>query len=907
MDNTPVTPPAEAIAGILRESRGVESASIIEGEWIRIEGQNRSLLICTNAKRTQSKGQLNRGAELLNSTDVGVLFIDSPRLFILSTGDRPRGNIDVLGWSEEEITATLSEIVSKLLQEGFDEYPDISFRDLTRLFSALLSPADEAPSGEVKTRPSQEQNGFLPPLPLKLETSIIDLVVSWLLRGDPQSIADFGSGGDALTTTLADCGHEVANLYLVDLPNHIARVGRLTSAYRHSETYLGDAYNVSYSTFFGKDQSQKVLKQFTDEENNESDLISPDEGFDVVVSGLIPDTIQGADEEIRNRVSELGMSSPYTGLSTYLAVEGMQHLAEGGRGAFFLTLGQMVHFDILKRAIDTGRVHSVLLIGKPGEMIGEWPLHPLAVVLFENKSISGESEEIRVIEVISETLDPRANRLVQAPSTQVSPEDVVDIDGLEYRTIPKEDIEQLTTRLILYEPQLTPFLRADETEPLEQIVNSVRRNRPTGANDFFYFEKTEVEHSELPRRFLTPVMKRPPENSSLNLTSEQASHYALDLREYINSLKQRDNDISEGSVLQSLREDGYTRVAEYIEDHRELADRASFQHRNLWFCPFQKRDQSSEVLLFSQYSDGSWYRLRDSDTIVDQNWYIFECDPEIMESLHRLLNSEPYQNLLTYFGHSENRLYQSISLSDLRRLPIATGPLEEGLDDLPFPPARRREQRRLDEAVVEHCRNYTTSEALGSLLNPDDRFAWAWFLSPEEYREFKEMYDADEKRAESFIADRLHENELKEMLDHMVESDLHADRWDIIEELAEEYQQENYRLFMYGATPQFEGFIMDWAKRNGHNVVWRDSRPYVEISSGQDEESDTEPIPKGLGALIDTFLPRGFGDFLRDEVKELRDATAHGEVITNSKEQATICFLSLHTLALQISEGKLHG
>jgi hypothetical protein len=906
MNDTPATPSAEEISGVLRESQGVQSASVIEGEWIRIQGQNRSLVICANAERTRSAGQLKRGAELLDSADAGILFVDSPRLFIVSAEETPRGDIDVLGWSEEEITTTLSETVSKLVQEGFDEYPDISFRDLTRLFCALLSPADEAPPDEVNARLGQEQDGFLPPLPLELEAGIMDLVASWVLRGDPKRIADFGSGGDALTAALADHRDEAADLYLVDVPSHIARVGRLTSAYRRPEACLGNTPTLPYSAIFGENQPQKSLKQFTDEEDDGSDLGISDERFDAIVSGLVPDTIREASEEIRDRMIELGVASAYTGLSTYLAVEGIQHLAEGGRGAFFLTLGQMARFDILERALDAGRVHSVLLIGRPGEMIGEWPLQPLAVVLFENTSSASESEDVRVVEVTSETFDPRTNRLIQAPLTQVSSEDVADIEGLEYRTISAEDIEQLATRLILYEPQLAPFLRADETVPLEQFVDSVRRNRPTGANDFFYFEKTEVEESGLSRRFLTPVVKRPPEDSSLNLTPEKTSHYALDLREYIESLKERDTGISEESVLQSLREDGYTRVVDYIEDHRELADRATFQHRDLWFCPFRRRDQSSEVLLFGRYSDGSWYRLQDSDVIVDQNWYVFECDPEIAGSLHRLLNSEPYQNLLTYFGHSGNRLYQSVSLSDLQGLPVATGPLKEGLDDLPFPPTRRREQRRLDEAVVERCRDQTTTEALGSLLDPDDRFAWAWFLSPEEYEEFKEMYNADEERAEGFIADRLHENELREMLDHIAESDLHTERWDIIEELAEEYQQENYRLFMYGATPQFEGFIMDWAKRNGHTVVWRDGRPYVEISS-QDYEADTEPIPKGLGALIDAFLPRGFGDFLRDEVKELRDATAHGEVITNSKEQAAICFLSLHTLALQISEGKLRG
>lgn len=906
MSDTPATPSVEAIAGVLRESQGVQSASVIEDEWIRVQGQNRSLVICANVERTRRAGQLERGAELLEPTDAGILFVDSPRLFIVSADEPLRGDINVLGWSEEEITAALSETVSKLVQEGFDEYPPTSFRDLTSLFSALLSPADEPSPDEIKPRPGQKQDGFLPPLPIELEADIMDLVASWVLRGDPQRIADFCSGGDALTAALTDHRDEDTDFYLVDVPTHIARVGRLTSAYRHPEARSEDIHTLPAPTIFDEKQSQKRLEQFTGEEGDGSDRGITDEGFDAVVSGLVPDTIRGAGEEIRDRMSELGVASAYTGLSTYLAVEGIQHLAEGGRGAFFLTLGQMERFDILERALDAGRVHSVLLIGKPGEMIGEWPLQPLAVVLFEKTSTADESEDVRVVEVTSDTFDSRANRLIQAPSTQVSSEDVADIEGLEYRTIPAEHIEELPTRLILYEPQLAPFLRAEETVPLEQIVESVRRNRPTGANDFFYLEKTEVDELGLPRRFLTPVVKRPPENSSLNLTPEKTSQYALDLREYIDSLRERDTAISEESVLQSLRDDGYTSVVDYIEDHRELADRATFQHRDLWFCPFRRREQSSEVLLFGRYSDGSWYRLKDGEVIVDQNWYVFECDSETVGSLHRLLNSEPYQNLLTYFGHSGNRLYQTVSLSDLQRLPVAKGPLEEGLDDVPFPPSRRREQQRLDEAVVERCRDQTTSEALGSLLDPDDRFAWAWFLSPEEYEEFKEMYNADEERAEDFIADRLNETELSEMLDHIAKSDLHAERWDIIEELAAEYQQENYRLFIYGATPQFEGFIMDWAKRNGHAVVWRDGRPYVEISS-QENENNIEPIPKGLGALIDAFLPRGFGDFLQDEVKELRDATAHGEVISNSREQAAICFLSLHTLALQISEGKLRG
>jgi hypothetical protein len=903
MDGSPDTLSAEAIAGALLESKSVNSASVLESNWIRASGQNQSLLICADVEQIRETGRLERGAELLESPDIGVLFVDPPQLCILSVGGEARGDVDFLGWDEEEIIATLLEIVPDLLQEGFDTYPDLSFQSLTRFFTMLLPTGDEDATDKVKPQLGQENHGFLPPLPPEMEADVANVIASWVLRDDPQYIADFGSGGDALTTAFADQRTEEAELYLVDLPNDTARVGRLMSAYRYPNAHSMDMQSIPHTFLLNDGKTQIKLDELS-KENGDFDEGAPIEKFDAVFSGLIPDTMLEIGDEFRERLRDSGLIRPHTGLSTYLAVEGLENLADGGRGAFFLTLGQMARFDILKRALEIGRVHAVLLFGSPGNTLVEWPSQPVAVVLFEKSKVAATSEDVRVIEIGSTTLDPRINRLIQAPSAQVRSEDVNDVEGLEFRAIPSEDLEQLPIRPVLYEPQLAPFLRADETVHLEQLVDSVRQNRPTGANDFFYFEKTKAEQLGFPRRFLTPVIKRPPEDSSFNLGYEQTNYYALDLREYIDSLKSRGIEISERSVLESLQADGYSQVVDYIEEHQNLADRATLQRRNLWFCPFRKRDQVSEVLLFRRYSDGSWYRLQDKDILVDQSWYVFECDPEIVDSLHRLLNSEPYQNLLSYYGHSSEHLYQTAPLSELRKLPIATGPLKEGLNEFPFPPSRRREQRYLDEAVVERCRDSDASEALESLLDPDDRFAWAWFLSPNEYEEFKEMYYADEKRAEGYIADRLHEEEVKEMLAHITESDLHTGRWDIIEELAEEYQQENYRLFIYAATPQFEGFIMDWAEEKEYDIVWKNGRPYVEISN-QDETGDQEPIPKGLGALIDAFIPRGFGDFLLDEVKDLRDATAHGEVIANSREQAAITFLSLHTLTLQISEGKL--
>ncbi|WP_224268503.1 hypothetical protein [Haloprofundus salinisoli] len=242
-------------------------------------------------------------------------------------------------------------------------------------------------------------------------------------------------------------------------------------------------------------------------------------------------------------------------------------------------------------------------------------------------------------------------------------------------------------------------------------------------------------------------------------------------------------------------------------------------------------------------------------------------------------------------------------MRDLEQLPINIGPLNDGLDDIVFPPDRRRDQRKLDRAVIERCNNKAAQEAFQTLLEPDDHFAWAWFLSPEEYEQFQGQYEDSEKEAREFVAERLNEEEIGEMLDDISRSPLHVERWETIEELADEYRDGRYRLFLYGATPQFEGFIMDWALKNGHEVTKRDGRPYVRIS-GQTREEDDE-FPKGLGKLIEKFIPRGFGDFLQDDITNLRNTITHGEIIEVSHERAAVCLLALHTLALQVSEGRL--
>jgi len=902
MTDTLSPPNRSDVENVLRDYSAVEEVVPLEDSWLHVIGDSRSLLVCIDGEALTSSGRLTEGAELLDPDDSGVVFTTAPVVHVLGISDYFSGGAERLpSDSTEAFMEDLGEMVSQLLVDGFKEFSELTTGELPLFFSNIISEERYQEGTPIKGS-GRTLRGLPVTWPPDIEEGLVDLLVNWLLFDSPKDIVDLCSDGWSLTNRLLDYCHREndVTLRLVDLPSEGARLGRLVSAYRSPGERPTEVVECKLDDILKETAEQAGLDQFGGNSDTENPAAS------AVVAGFCSGRPLDVNESLKERASALNLGlPPRLSLPTYLTAEGIQSLEEGGRGVFILPFRQLARQSFLQCILDQGQLHSVLLLDDPEEP-GEGARRSveLAIVLFEKDRSDNDSEAVRLIEMEAPKFDPRLNRLVQAPIQQLDSSDAADITGVSFHLVNSTELKELNPRLVLREPQITPFLRAEQTRELGDVVDKIQHGVRSGANDFFYLNSDEVEQLDLSPQFLTPVLRGPRDpvdEEGRRVTAGSSDFYALDLREF---LQQFDENPPEKVVLRELRRQGYRSVADYIESHDDLGESGSLQRRDYWFCPFDSPIDNPPDLLVGRFSDGTWYRYRGDGAIIDQSWYGVWCEDTDPESLIKLLSSEPYELLIQHLGQSMSQVHSRYTIRDISQLPINTDSLGTGLDKITFPPERRRDQRQLDQAVIDGCSQQAAREALATLIEPDDQFAWAWFLSPEEYEEFQRRYERSEERAREYVAKRLNEDEIRKMLTEIEESPLRMERWETMAELAEEYRDGHYRLFMYGATPQFEGFIMDWASNKGYPISKRDGRPYVQIP-GENPEEGNQEIPKSLGALIEAFIPRGFGDFLQDDITTLRNTITHGEIIEMSHERAAICFLALHTLALQIREDQL--
>lgn len=898
-----VAPTVEDLEEILDPVSEIRETKVLSDHWLRAHGNSEtSILIWTERDSGNGFSVLEEGAGYLRSNDVGVVFIRSEVVDIL--GRQPH----LTGKRKENIAADqFAELVADLLTTGTSGLQEISRRHIGALFKTILGIGNEGPAGEILEEPFRGEP-YRPIWPRQLERSVAETTVGWLLRGDPECAIDLSDNSGFLPFTISrycqERDRDNIDQFAVSHGNISIKTRRLVRAYTDPEHFPVNTEYFSYEELVDRIgvRMRPGLGAFA--EAGDADL------FDIATANLTSQGPRDVPALFKERASEYSLPlSHRMNLSPLNIFEGIASLRRGGKGVFVIEMGLLANRDFIAKISEFGRIHAIMLFGHPQEMPFEDILaSTLAVVCFERDRKGSDSHEIRVIKVSSENLDSRVGRLLNCPTEHLSDDDAADIENVQFDLISQRDLATLRPRLLLYEPQIAAFLRSETVHPLEECVKEIRRGIRTGAKDFFFFEPGEINQYDMSSRFFTPLlMQVPTEAEQYVITQDDIEHYALDLREYIDGLNTEYEQLTESIVLESLRNDGYDGIVEYIEAHEDISNRAPLRHAELWFCPFWGKTSSAPdlVMQLRQISDQRWLRVDLDTVLIDDRWCLVDTGDRSLDGLHQLLCSEMYRRLLFHLGQSQGSGLTEFSLRRLQNIPIPV----DAIDTIPngnfrFPPKRRRDQRDLDQAIIDSCPDQAVQDGLESLLEPDDQFAWAWFLSTDEYEEFKALYHSDEEAAEQYVVERLDKDDVREMLNRISDVPLHDDRWDVITELVNEFEHENFRLFLYGATPQFEGLIMDWARENGHDVTWIDGRPYVEIQAPPGED-DMEPVQKGLGALIETFLPRGFGDFLYDSVKDMRDELAHGEVIEGTPDRATICFLSLQALALQIAYDNL--
>ena len=321
-------------------------------------------------------------------------------------------------------------------------------------------------------------------------------------------------------------------------------------------------------------------------------------------------------------------------------------------------------------------------------------------------------------------------------------------------------------------------------------------------------------------------------------------------------------------------------------------------HSPYWFCPIQFGSPDSPDLVLPELSpDTKWRRVSVDEAVVDRMCYGIECDNDILTlGIHRTLNTKAYNRLIETITGSLGPGVIRYLQYQINQIPIPCEVLSEGFvrqSAQLFPPSTRQDEIRLKELLLDCTTSEASRNSFELLFDSDDQFAWAWFLSVEEYEKFTQLWSEDEERAKSYVAERLDEHVIESIDVSLEREDIPPSRAEIIDELLDEFNENKYRLFLYGIAPQFEGVIMDWAAERGHEVRrGDDGQPYVFIPTDKGEET----VRKSLTALLKYYLRDGFGEFLLNQVRDARNNITHGEVVANDRDQAAMFLLCLHAL-----------
>ena len=908
MSQAPEIPTTEDIFQLFIELDTVAEVNLIDESWMLIHGAEKSIALCPLYEAEDQILALEKGAELLDREISEIILADLPALFILRSGSPLEVRQEALlgsGFSQ-----ALPAIIQETLQPEFGDYQNISRADLGRLFSILLAEQTGNRNDSIDDPCSGE--AFPPLWPQETKAELADAASKWLFRDNPDTVLDLcsGLGGFSAAIAARRQNTEHSGQYIVDHSIQQVEAHRLISAYTGRAEYPFGVQRVDYEDFIGRDRSdERTLDSFRSQSESSAgteDRTSPPMQYDAVTAPICPGARRLPDI-YKDRYAEFGLRG-HRDFNNLLAAEGVSALSNSGRGVFVLSLGNFLREDLLEFMAEQGRIHAIMLLGNPQEEpFKDEVAAPQTVVVFFEKSSSKDkdSQMIRVTQIEEINLHPKTDWFLNAPQEDIEP-NAGQEEGINFKLLAQKDLVEHHAKPLLFDPELVPIYESENSAPLECFVD-MKHGVKTGANKFFYPQEDVLDEYQIPNWFLTPVLWRLSDNDNkYTITRTDIDQFAFDLREYLNTLEKQEEEVTEDLVIEYLESDGYHGVVEYILDNQELADRHTLQQPDIWFCPFWKSAPSSPDLVFRQrVTDGRWYTIELDDVIIDRTWYVIDCD-ERAKSLHRLLNSEPYQELLRYMGQPIGAGYLQFRHNDIKQLPIVKEIVDDlGEADLSFPPETRRDQRELDDAIVDLCTDSDLRDSMEFLMEPDDELAWAWFLSLSEYDEFRGLYEMDREAAEEYVSERVGENEIGEILETITQRELHKERWETLEELVEEYGEESFRLFMYGLTPQFEGVIMDWAEEED-GVEPDDTGDDFQIKiSAKSPDGEDQEISKGLKNLIDTFLPRGFGDFLSDEIKEVRNDIAHGEVIESSSRQATICLLALNALVIQISRDKL--
>lgn len=716
--------------------------------------------------------------------------------------------------------------------------------------------------------------------------ALLDTLQAWLFNDEPSVVLDTNSNAGQLLEGLG-VDSMTEDLTVITLENAQDEEG--------SDLEIARSKN-SDDEWFESISVADYLRSLA-EEGNKSPTDQPSRDLvksppaDVVCCFETSNRRQYTDDDIHGHFER---SLGVTGRPQFERVlSALAALHEGGRGMFILPRSMLVSYESVFEYLQEVRLHAIVDLNPKRFGFEEVDSRFEFSIILVEKGPSDDKDLVRHI-----TLDrfvDQLGALIHSPTEHITEVEFND-QNLDFTTVDQRDFTEFPPHVAYNIPHLLPIFRSNEFISLDEIEGvTVHRGIQVSPPEEFYFTPGEVKKSAISSELFTPIVTRDVlGEATYSMADSDVEQFVLDLRQPIREIEEGASDLSKKNILEELRISGYEHAVDYVTSN--IPDWNS--RTGYWFCPFLHQDVDQFALVTRKLSpDAEWTRVDHDSVILDRFCIGIACtDPDAEQGISQVIQTHGYERLIEeLFGDSFGGVIQyNKYLIDKIPIPRRALTVDFRMRTEPvFPPESYQDKVRLTELLQECVRENPAKGTFKRLLEPDDEYAWAWFLSPDEYQEFMQKWEADPEDAKQFVADHLTEEDVKRIERDFKRNLVSSERSKIVIELLEEYRNQKNRLFLYGVTPQFEGVLVDWAERKGHTAE-KDNDGNLVVNVGDDEARQT--VPKTLSGLLRHYLRDGFGEFLHEHVRTSRNEVAHGAIIENDRSQATMFLLCLYAL-----------
>lgn len=807
--------------------------------------------------------------EIVEMRDGGLVVETNSQAFHIFDSGGPHGQIETTPEAVDRVLVAVQNGFLEFQGEDILQYELGEDHEYGELLRQVLT--GEAVHTKLESEEASETlseagyvHGYTP-------QAIAEILTGWAITSEDDSVLDIATGSGTLLKQAATELNTESLLTGVEIHPLIAKLAK-------SRARDIDNAEIINQDFFDW-RTPEQLKLGADNQEDHST-----EKYDAVVGN--PPIASFLPPEQREKISEW-IEGRRPSLAAAFVAKAVPHLKDGGRGAFVLPK-KALKDGLLVQLTKSCSIHRIV----------ELPLGPFA---------DAHSIELVVLTLAKEERDPQiketgigrfnqmelpdnARGLFQQPLDAILENRYNPYDA-ELVKASHADLEGRNVLRILSNPSIYDIIMSEGFTKLGDLSGvEIGSGVSTGNNDFFYFDPSEKEESDIDERFFHPVIKNPP-GDIRSISEEEIDLYLLDLNRYVDELRSDSGEVTEQRVLEGLESDGYTELVEHIESN-------PLRHRGngLSFTPnYLGKLQNPDLIIPKFFDEPVCYTVELDDVVFDSTVIGVQVDGEHRrDALARLLNTPLYREFFQTYAESMDLNWYRINITQLKEIPVIERALSEDtferLEPF-FPPEDDNDLVNLNHLLIESFETEEEKQALRRYLASRDNFAWSWFLTLPEFEEFQELLESDREQAHEFVVDRFDQNLLDQARQTFRHVEFFEDRRELLDDLLMEFEEGHYRGFLAGIVLQFEGVLADLVEEAGGDIIEEDGKTEFKMPGKNRSQKR-----KNLDNLISQFFDGVFSEYLHETVRQRRNKIAHGDVIEDSRTLSIHFFVSFYAL-----------